>query len=171
MLWGTVKWTVADLFKVNNKLFMTYHVMGSGYDYLTPVGCLLGAIGLPYTSKFSNLTRLQAAGTGGLIGGGTGMALGLLLMTSIANAKEPKIPWNEDGIQMRVDGISHNYKVRAMDLGVWIGVAAAGVGLMAVGGNPTKLGLSAGAFGKLQALSLGSAAGSLGAIGFITATK
>jgi hypothetical protein len=166
----SVAWTVADLTKVNNKFFMTYHVMASGYDYLTPLGCAIGAGALPYTSKFSTLTRLQAAGTGGLIGGTAGMGLGFMLMMKIANSKSPKLPWDEDGIQTRVDGISHNYRVRAMDLGVWLGMAAAGATMVYAGG-PTKLGLSSGTFGKFQAVALGSAMGSVTANVFISATK
>jgi hypothetical protein len=166
----TIKWTVADSTKVNNKLFMTYHVMSSGYDFLTPLGCLFGAVGLPSTSKFSNLSRLQAAGTGGLIAGGTGMAMGLLAMTMTAYAKEPRYPWDEDGIQMRVDGISRNYFVRSMDLGVCLGIAAAGASL-AYAGGPATLGLSAGTFGRLQAVALGSAMGSVGASIYVNATK
>lgn len=164
----SVYWTVNDLFKFNNKAFMAYHVAFSGYDYLTPLGCMLGAIGLPYTPKFSNLTRLQAAGTGGLIGGGTGMACGLMMMRMVANAKETREgtpPWNEEGIQMRVDGISTNFHVRAVDLGVWIGALAG----LAYG--PAKLGLSSGTFGKLQALTLGSAAGTIASLALVIATK
>jgi hypothetical protein len=166
----SISWTVADLFKVNNKLFMTYHVTASGCDYLAPLGCAVGALALPNISRFSNLTRLQAAGTGGLMLGGTGMGLGLIAMINIATSKNPRIPWDDDGIQMRVDGLSHNYRVRALDLGVWLGVAAAGATLVYAGG-PTKLGLSPGNFGKMQALALGSAVGSVGANVFISATK
>jgi hypothetical protein len=165
-----VSWTMADLTKVNNKLFLTYHVMTSGYSYLTPLGCAIGAIALPYASKFSNLTRLQAAGTGGLIGGGTGMTLGLLAIGRIASSKNPKLPFDKDGIQMRVDGLSHNYHVRALDLGVWLGIAAAGATLVYAGG-PTKLGLSPGTFGNMQAIAFGSAVGSAGANLVFAATK
>jgi hypothetical protein len=166
----SVSWTMADLTKVNNKLFLTYHVTTSGYSYLTPLGCAIGAAALPYTSRFSNLTRLQAAGTGGLIGGGTGMALGLMALVGIASSKNPKLPFDADGIQMRVDGLSHNYHVRALDLGVWLGIAAAGATLVYAGG-PTKLGLSPRTFGRMQAIALGSAVGSVGANLFSAATK
>lgn len=167
----SVSWTVGDLFKFNNKVFLTYHCMGSGYDFLTPVGCLLGATILPRMSKFSHLTPLQAAGTGGIVAGGAGMGLGLLALVGTATSKNPKIPWTNDGIQMRVDGLSHNYKVRALDLGVWVGIAAAGGALLYSGGSMQKFGLLPGLPGQLQTVALGSAAGSIGATILIQLTK
>jgi hypothetical protein len=166
-----VSWTVSDLSKVGgNKTFLVWHVMESGYSYLNPLGCAIGSVALAKTAKFSHLTTLQAAGTGGLMAGGAGMGLGLLAVYNISTMKNPKLPWNEDGIQMRVDGLSHNYRVRALDLGTWIGVAA-GCGAVLASGGPTKLGLSAGALGSLQAIALGSAVGSVSAMGVISLTK
>jgi hypothetical protein len=67
-----------DLLKFNTNLFLLYHVMGSGYDYLTPLGCVIGSIAIPaLVPKFKDLTRLQAAGTGAIWAGGAGMSLGL----------------------------------------------------------------------------------------------
>lgn len=166
----SVSWTVADLFSVNNRLFMTYHVMGSGYDYLTPLGCAIGAFALPKIERFSNLTKLQAAGTGGLVAGGTGMTLGFLAMVGTAYSTNPRLPWTEDGIQMRVDGLRQNYTVRSMDLGVWLGIGAAGA-VVAMKGGPVPLGLSPGVLGVCQAAVLGSGAASLASVAFISATK
>lgn len=98
------------------------------------------------------------------------MAMGLLAVINARCAKEPKFPWDEDGIQNRVDGLSHNYRVRCMDVGVWIGVVAAGV-VVAYKGGPTQVGLSAGTMGKLQAVGLGSAVASILTNVYIVATK
>jgi hypothetical protein len=160
-----------DLLKFNSNLFLLYHVMGSGYDYLTPLGCIIGSVAIPaLVPKFKDLTRLQAAGTGAIWAGGAGMSLGLLGLISARYAKEPRFPWDKAGIQNRVDGLSHNYIVRSMDLGVWLGVVAAAATL-AYKGGPTELGLSAGPLGKWQAIGLGSAAASVLSIGFISLTK
>ena len=149
-----------------------YHCMGSGYDLFTPVGCLVGGAVLPRVSKqFSHLTPLQAAGTAGVVAGGVGMGLGLLALVGTATSKHPRTPWTEEGIQMRVDGLSHNYKVRALDLGVWVGVAAAGCLMLHSGGSMQKFGLSPGLSGQLQSVALGSAAGSIGAMVLVQLTK
>ena len=101
----TVASTVADLFKFNNNIFLTYHCMTAGYDVFSPLGCLVGGmVVLPRLSNFSHLTPLQAAGTGGIVGGCTGMGLGLFSLMETAVKKNPKIPMDKDGIQMRVDG-------------------------------------------------------------------
>lgn len=161
-----------DLLTFNNDLFLTYHVMGSGYNYMTPVGCLIGSVALPLLPKFQNLTRLQAAGTGAIYAGGAGMTLGLLAMLKHRTAKEPKMPFDQAGMQNRVDGLRHNYRVRCMDVGVALGVVAAGATLAYKGGgNPTTLGLSAGTMGTLQAIGLGSAAASVLTNVYIGATK
>jgi hypothetical protein len=159
-----------DLFKFNNTLFLLYHVMGSGYDYLSPIGCAIGSVAVPLIPKFKDLTRLQAAGTGAVIAGSTGMGLGCLAMINIATKRDKALPWDEGGRQNRVDGLSHNSRVRALDLGVWLSILAAGA-TVAYKGGPTELGLSAGTLGKLQAIGLGSAAGSVMANIFIAATK
>lgn len=166
-----IHWAPADVLKprLPPKIFLTYHVMSAGYDHLTPLGSALGAmIGMsPLGPKyFSNYSTLQLAGNSGLIGGCTGMILGLGGLYAVASSggKNPNAPpWTEEGIQMRVDGLSQNFNVRVMDVGVWIGLATAGTVLLAAGG-PTKLHLSPGPLGAMQALSLGSAAGGWTAI-------
>ena len=162
----TVKWAPNDIFKSRPRLFMAYHVMNSGYNYLTPLGVIIGGVvglsplGAKYLGKF---TPLQIAGNGGIIAGALGGTLGLGAMYRISNSKNPKIPWTDEGIQQRVDGLSHNFHVRVLDLGVFYGLASAGGIILALGG-PAAVGLSAGAFGVLQGLSLGSAVGSLGSM-------
>jgi len=72
---------------------------------------------------------------------------------------------------MRLDGLSHNFKVRVLDLSVWMGVAISGVVVATVPGGPTALGLSKGSLGVFQALSLGSTLGSLSAMACIYKTS
>jgi len=79
-------------------------------------------------------------------------------------------PWNDEGIQQRVDGLSHNFKVRVLDLSAWAGVGVA-AGAMVLAGGPKKFKFSPGILGVMQGLSLGSALGSLGAIGCIFSTR
>ena len=159
-----------DLLKSNTTLFMIYHCMDSGYNYMTPLGCAIGALAIPLVPRFKDLTRLQAAGTGAILAGGTGMGLGCMALLNIATMKEPKLPWDEGGRQNRVDGLTHNYRVRCMDLGVWMGILG-GAAAVAYKGGPTNLGLSSGTLGKLQAIGLGSAAASVLTNVFITVTK
>jgi hypothetical protein len=80
------------------------------------------------------------------------------------------MPFDEAGIQNRVDGMSHNYRIRAMDLGVWMGALAAGGVLAYNGCNATTLGLSTGTLGQLQAIGLGSASASVLTMMYVTAT-
>jgi hypothetical protein len=166
----TVSWTVADLFVKNPKVAMAYHVSSAGYDYMTVVGVAVGGL-LSFTPLGKNSTPLSMMATSGLIGGCTGMAAGLMAMQAVSRkGNEASPPWNEDGIQQRVNGLQHNYKVRALDRGVWLGIAATG-GLLAVTRtSPLKWGLHSGTLGVLQALSLGSAVGSVISIGCIFAT-
>lgn len=166
-----VKWTVNDLFKSSGRAFMTYHVMGSGWDYMAPLGAVVG--GLAYGIGYRPYPALQQVmGTAGLGLGCFGACAGLGLMTKTAMAGQGRtgLAWDDDGIQTRVDGLSHNFMVRIMDLSAWNGVALA-AGAMAVAGGPTALGLSSGKFGVLQGLALGSALGSVGGIACIQATK
>ncbi|KAG7362713.1 hypothetical protein IV203_026073 [Nitzschia inconspicua] len=166
----SVSFAPNDLLKFNNNLFLLYHVMGSGYDYLTPIGCIIGGLALPMIPKFKDLTRLQAAGTGAIYAGGAGMGLGFLALMNARSKKEPKFPFDEAGMQNRVDGLTNNYRVRCMDLGVWLGVIAAGATL-AYKRDPTMLGLSSGTFGRVQAVGLGSATASVLTNVYIAATK
>ena len=166
----SISWTVNDLFKYNNRVFLLYHCMSSGFDVLIPVGGLIGAFALPRTSKFSHLTRLQAAGTGSALAGGLGMSLGALAMLRVAYSKDPPLPFDDDGIKTRVDGLSHNYGVRVRDLGVWIASAAAGGAMLAARG-PVPLGLSPGAMGLIQGLALGSMTGSIASVVVVALTK
>ena len=166
----SVPWTVNDLFKSDKSLYMLYHCMSCGYDTMTPVGSLVGALVLPNTFAFSHLTRLQAAGTGSIMGGCAGMGIGVLALASTASSTNPKIPWNDVGIHMRVSGLAHNYRTRAMDLGAWVGVSVTGGAMLYVGG-PERLGFSKGPYGGLQAMALGSAVGSMGASLIVDLTK
>jgi hypothetical protein len=164
-----VHWTVADLLKSDKKTFMKYHVMESGYGALTPVGTILG--GIVYGVGFRpSPSALKMMGTTGLVAGVAGMILGLTRMNKVASQGENvSPPWTDDGIQNRVDGLSHNFKVRILDLSVWGGMGLA-AGALVLGGGPVKLGLSKGVGGILQALSLGTAVGSLSAFGCIYST-
>lgn len=166
-----VKNTVADVFKFNNTLFMAYHVMGAGYDLFCPLGVVTG--GIIYKGGYRPLGNIwQMMGTSGLIASGVGATFGLCgLMQAISQGENAKkIPWTRDGVQQRVDGLSHNYTVRALDLGVWSGIAIA-AGTLALMGGPSKLGLSPGLFGVAQAVSIGSAAGSTVSIACIAYNK
>lgn len=68
--------------------------MGSGYNYFCIPGCLIGAVTLPFTAKFKDLTRLQAAGTGAIIGGTVGMGLGALALVGKVTSKNPVVSLN-----------------------------------------------------------------------------
>jgi hypothetical protein len=167
----SVRWTVNDLAAFNNKFFLTYHCMGAGYDFLSPVGCLVG-LALPFTkySKFASMTSLQAAGTGGIVAGTAGMALGLAAVVGKAYSSNPEgLPMDDEGIEQRVNGLKHNYIVRSMDRGVWLGVAMGGA--MAYAGGPAKLGFSSGLLGGMQALGVASGVASVLTMGYVSATK
>ena len=171
-----VKYTVNDLFSFHNTAYLTYHCMGAGYDMLSPVGCIVGGIGLPYMSRFKDLTRLQAIGTGGIIGGTFGMGLGLLALVGISQSKNPKIPFDKDGIEQRVNGLKYNYFVRCLDLGVWLGIVGGAGGMLMYNGgfnNATlsKVGLSSGKLGYLQAIGLASGTASVLSNVYVKMTK
>ena len=165
----TVKWAVADIFEGRNRLYITYHVMFSGWHFFTPMGCLCGSL-LWLIDRSHNL--LQTMGTGGVILGVTGMGMGLVGLTASVclNPDPVNKPWNHAGIQKRVDGLSRNFLVRVVDLGAWIGMVGV-VAVVIVYGGPTKLGLSSGMRGTLQSASLGAAAGTVAAITYNKATK
>lgn len=159
-----VKWTVNDLFsESSDETFMAYHVASAGWDFMAPAGCMLGGI---LYSAWRPLPFLQMIGTGGLIAGCAGMCFGTMGMAQAKSKGElaKPLPWNEDGVKMRVDGLKHNYTVRIFDKCAWIGIAAGGA-LVALSRGPTRLGLSRGLLGTAQALTLGSSLGSFAAAG------
>jgi len=166
-----IQHTVADLFDINDKTFLTYHVASAGFDVVGTVGCLLGGAlyGLGLYRPFPS--ALAMMGTTGLIGNGLGMCLGLGKMASIASkgdAAQP-LPWNEDGIHQRRDGLKHNFKVRVLDQSAWLGYGLA-AGVLLYAGGPSKLKLSPGVLGVGQALNLGASLGVLGAVGRVWST-
>lgn len=164
-----IKNTVADLFKSNAKSAVIYHVMSTPFAVFNTIGVPLGGglYGLGFRPFSSALAMM---GTTGLVAGCGGMLLGLAGMSAIAAKGEAASPpWTDDGIQQRVDGLSHNFKVRVLDMSVWGGVGLA-AGALVLAGGPSKLVLSGGTLGVMQALSLGSAIGGLGAFGCIYST-
>jgi len=167
-----VKHTVADLFDINDKTFLTYHVASSGFDALGTAGCILGGALYGVGLYRSPPSVFAAMGTAGLIGSATGMAFGLSRIVSLASKGESAkpIPWTPDGIHQRTDGLRHNFIVRVMDQSAWLGVGLAAGALLYTGG-PTKLKLSPGILGVGQAMSLGTSLGMLGAVGCVMTTK
>jgi hypothetical protein len=170
-----VPWTVADLFRSNPNLYMAYHTAGSGFDFMVPVGTLVGG-GLYAIGAYKPFpTALSSMAAAGLYAGGFGAAMGLGLLANAARRGEQNqpLPWNEDTIQMRVNGLSHNFAVRVMDLSVWSGVGVA-AGVLLLKGGPAAFSSAAfgrGAFGALQILSLGAAAGGLSGIACVSVAK
>lgn len=167
-----IAWTVADIFKTggNHTLFMTYHVMGTSWDFGSPVGCLMGA-GLYGIGLGPSATLWQSMGTVGLGLGGLGMLGGAVAIRRAALQGEAATPpWNAAGLANRVDRLSRNFLVRVLDASAWSGMAVAAVA-MAGGGGPAALGLAPGTLGVLQGLTLGSSAGSVAAMACVSATK
>jgi hypothetical protein len=165
----SVSWTPFDNIKSSPQNAMTYHVIQAGYSAMTPLGAAAG--GILYGLGWRRFPSIFATmGSTGLFAGGVGMLMGLGGMQSISKKGEKATPkWNEEGIQQRVDGLSHNFKVRVIDLSTWAGIGIAAVALVGAGG-PGRIKLSPGVLGAFQAVSLGSTLGSLGAIGCIFAT-
>jgi hypothetical protein len=166
-----VRATVQDLLQSYPYLSLTYHCATTGSFLLNTVGVAIGA-GL-YGCGIHRLPLLAAApswaalsGTTGCALGGVGMAAGLAALAGISRKGEnaTPIPFTNDGVQQRVDGLRHNYMVRLVDLSCWSGMGLAATALVVAGG-PAKLQLSVGTLGVMQALSLGSALGGLGAFG------
>lgn len=166
-----VKRTIADLFDITDKTFLTYHVASSGFNTLGTAGCLLGGALFGSGLYRSPPSVWAAMGTAGLMGSVAGAALGLTKMASVASKGEAQpIPWTTDGIHQRTDGLRHNFIVRIMDQNAWLGLAMAAGALLYAGG-PSKLKLSSGVLGVGQALNLGTSLGVLGAAGCVWATR
>ena len=175
----TVPNTVHDIFRSNHKVFLTYHTMSTPFFLFNTVGSVVGAgiygFGLrtiparliaPTLLTSSTSTLAVLTSTTGLGFGCLGTALGLAALSSIARKGEnaTPIPFTDEGVEQRANGLAHNFKVRIIDLSCWSGMGIAATALVVAGG-PSKLKLCTGTLGVVQALSLGSALGGLGAIG------
>jgi hypothetical protein len=166
--------TVHDLLRPFPYLFLTYHVATTGSFLLNTVGVVVGTglygcgvRHLPWIASAAAPSSWAAlSGTTGLALGGVGVVAGLAALAGIAAKGEnaSPIPFTSDGVQQRADGLKHNFMVRLVDLSCWTGMGLAATAVLVAGG-PAKLKLSAGALGVMQALSLGSALGGLGAFG------
>lgn len=160
--------------KKNSRAAVHYHAISAGYQVLSPVGAVVGAIvhgtGLwrPFPSAVATM------GASGLVFGSVGALLGLQKQRRIASltssASSESLPWNDAGIERRADALSQNFVVRVLDLSALCGAGAA-AGIVCAKGGPTALGLSSGAVGVLQALGIGTAAGGMSALGCIYANK
>lgn len=174
-----VTYTVHDMLLSNPKAFLTYHVMSTPFFLFNTMGSVVGAglygIGLRtiparliapafITSSTSRLAVVTSAT--GLAFGCLGTLLGVAALSRVAMKGEDAtpIPYNDEGVQQRVNGLSHNFMVRVVDLSCWSGMGIAVTALLIAGG-PSKLKLCTGTLGVVQALSLGSALGGLGALG------
>ena len=174
-----VPFTVHDLFRNNPKASLTYHVMCTPFCVFNTMGNVVGAglygLGLHtipvriissalMTSSTSSLAVVSS--TTGLAFGCVGMVLGIGKLSQVIMKGEnaTPIPYNDEGVQQRVNGLSHNFMVRIIDLSCWSGMGVAATALLVAGG-PSKLKLCTGPLGVAQALSLGSAFGGLGAFG------
>ena len=156
-----VPYAPADAFSGSSIPYLTYHVAQAGFSFISPIGAVIGAI-VPSIAK-TRVTRIQSIALGSLIAGGAGALLGVGGLVRTAYSDSNKVPWNDEGIQQRVDGLSYNYHVRAVDMGSAIG---AGVGLFARTAfiPPTALSVP-------QAMALGVVLGSIGANGFVLQQK
>ena len=167
-----VRWAPNDMFHDHPRTFLTYHVMQSGYAYLTPVGATVGGlvVGMtPLRTKwFPQKSALQLAGTAGFGAGLAGCMLGFGLIKSMEASGKGRLPFDDDGITMRRDGLSHNFMVRVMDLGTLGGLITGGLVLL---GGPTSIGLSSGALGAAQAFGLAGTIGSLASFACIAVNK
>lgn len=174
-----VPYTVHDMLLSNPKAFLTYHVMSTPFFLFNTMGSVVGAglygIGLRtiparliapafITSSTSRLAVVTSAT--GLTFGCLGTLLGVAALSRVAMKGEDAtpIPYNDEGVQQRVNGLSHNFMVRVVDLSCWSSMGIAATALLIAGG-PSKLKLCTGTLGVVQALSLGSALGGLGALG------
>lgn len=174
-----VPFTVNDVFRSSPKLFLSYHVASTPFFVFNTMGSVIGAglYGLGFrtvparliaptliASSTSSLAVMTS--TTGLAFGCLGVVLGIGKLSQVAMKGEnaTPIPYNDEGVQQRVDGLSHNFMVRLLDLSCWSGIGLAATVLLLAGG-PSKVKLCAGTLGAVQAVSLGSAIGGLGAFG------
>jgi hypothetical protein len=172
-----IPFTVHDFFHGNPKLFITYHVVTTSFFLFSTMGSVVGAglygLGLrtiparlitPAVIASSTSTLAVITSTTGLAFGCLGMVLGVAKFSQIIRKGEnaTPIPYNDEGVQRRVNGLSHNFMVRVVDLSCWSGMGIAATALLIAGG-PSKLKLCAGTLGVVQALILGSTLGGLGA--------
>ena len=166
-----ISFTVADLFNKNLKpeAALTYHVMTNGFSAFSGLGSLTGAV--LYGAGLRRSPLLVTMGTAALGFGAVGSVFGYMGMRAASqNVREGLPAWDEEGLQMRIDGISHNYNARLLDLSSWTGAALAACVLVYAGG-PAKLGLSAGRLGAAQAVALGAGVGGFGTMLYVVASK
>ncbi len=174
-----VPFTVYDVFRSSPKSFLTYHATSTAFFVFNTMGSVIGAglYGLGFRTVPARLIAptLMASSTSslavmtsttGLAFGCIGIVLGIGKLSQIAMKGEnaTPIPYNDEGVQQRVNGLSHNFMVRLLDLSCWSGIGLAATVLLLAGG-PSKVKLCAGTLGAVQALSVGSAIGGLGAFG------
>jgi hypothetical protein len=176
----SIPYTVNDLFRSSPKLFLTYHVIGTGCNLFNVMGVLIGSavfcVGARVPTRLIGTTLMTSSTSPFLVmSSTTGLTLGSLGMVFGAAAIAGKfmqgencepIPMNDEGIEQRVNGLSHNFMVRLLDISCWSGIGLAGTVLLIAGG-PSKLKLCTGTLGVLQALSLGSAIGGVGAFAYL----
>ena len=175
----TVLFTVHDALRNYPKLFITYHAINTPFCIFNTMGNVIGAglygLGLrtilvrlisPSLITSSTSKLAVTTSTMGLAFGCLGMALGVGALSRVILKGEnaTPIPYNDEGVQQRVNGLSHNFMVRIIDLSCWSGMGLSATALIVAGG-PSKLKLCAGSLGVAQALSLGSALGGIGAFG------
>jgi hypothetical protein len=167
----SVNFTVNDLLRSKPRLFIAYHVTVTPFALSSPFGALVGGAlyGFGRMRKFPSVHA--AMGVTSLAAGCLGSAIGLAGL-GYAASRGPNAtptPWNEVGIQQRVDGLSHNFMVRVIDLSAWAGMGLA-AGTMLLAGGPSKLKLSPGSLGIVQGLGLGVALGALGSMVCVSQT-
>lgn len=176
-----VPWTVADIFRDNDTLFLLYHSMGTSWDLGTLIGTMLGILVFAirwslrnpekdYENKVPSLWYHVAHYS--LLTGGLGLLGGflwflhkascpntVLIPTTSAN-NDPPLPWNDVARRNRVYRLVRNTTVRLLDKNVWAGMAIAGAVVIVFGHPSQMIGLSKGFLGVLQFLALGSTVGS-----------
>ncbi|GKY98369.1 hypothetical protein MPSEU_000794500 [Mayamaea pseudoterrestris] len=165
-----IKFTVADLVSqhtTNPETAIVYHVMDSGFAAFSAVGNLLGVAAYAVRRRPSLLVSM---GTASLALGAFGAVFGYVGLQEAKKKNDPNFPaWDEEGIELRANGILHNERIRVMDALHWTGMGVAAGALMLARLSPSRLGYSAGALGVAQVLSHGSAIGTTLALGAIAA--